>query len=46
MADGKNFDLADEVRYILGRAAKHDGRVITIGQTIMFSTEFGRCVPA
>jgi hypothetical protein len=41
MVDGKNFHLADEVRYILGRAAKHDGRVVTIGQIIMFSTETG-----
>ena len=39
--DGKNFRLADEVRYILGRAAEHDGRVITIGQIILFSTETG-----
>jgi hypothetical protein len=36
MVDGKNFRLADEVRYILGRAAEHDGRVITIGQIILF----------
>ena len=41
MVDGKNFRLADEVRYILGRAAEHDGRVITIGQIILFSTETG-----
>ena len=39
--DRKNFRLADEVRYILGRAAEHDGRVITIGQIILFSTETG-----
>ena len=39
--DGKNFRLADEVRYILGRAAEHDGRVMTIGQIILFSTETG-----
>jgi hypothetical protein len=32
MVDGKNFRLADQVRYILGRAAEHDGRVVTIGQ--------------
>jgi len=32
MVDGKNFRLADEVRYILGRAAEHDGRIVTIGQ--------------
>ena len=30
MVDGKNFRLADEVRYILRRAAEHDGRVVTI----------------
>lgn len=41
MVDGKNFRLADEVRYILGRAAEHDGRIITIGQIILFSTETG-----
>ena len=37
MVDGKNFRLADEVRYILRRAAEHDGRVVTI----LFSTETG-----
>src|ERR1700749_1715507 len=41
MVDGKNFRLADEVRYILRRAAEHDGRVVTIGQLILFSTETG-----
>jgi hypothetical protein len=41
MVDGKNFRLVDEVRYILGRAAAHDGRVITIGHIILFSTETG-----
>src|ERR1700675_3401897 len=35
IVDGKNFRLADEVRYILGRAAEHDGRVVTIGQIIL-----------
>jgi hypothetical protein len=39
MVDGENFRLVDEVRYILGRAAAHDGRVITIGHIILFSTE-------
>jgi hypothetical protein len=38
--DGKNF-LADEVRYILRRAADHDGRIVTIGQLVLFSTETG-----
>jgi hypothetical protein len=41
MVDGKNFRLADEVCYILGRAAEHDGRVVTIGQIILFSTATG-----
>jgi cell division topological specificity factor MinE len=41
MVDGKNFRIADEVRYILDRAAEHDGRIITIGQIILFSTETG-----
>src|SRR6516165_9978882 len=41
MVDGKNFRLADEVRYILRRAAEHDGRVVTIGQFVLFSTETG-----
>jgi hypothetical protein len=41
MVDGKNLRLADEVRYIVGRAAEHDGRVVTIGQIILFSTETG-----
>ncbi|MGA8229402.1 MAG: hypothetical protein WCA55_23035, partial [Xanthobacteraceae bacterium] len=41
MVDGKNFRPVDEVRYILGRAAAHDGRVITIGQIILLSTETG-----
>jgi hypothetical protein len=40
MMDGKNFRLA-EVRYILGRAAEHDGRFVTVGQVILFSTETG-----
>jgi hypothetical protein len=38
MVDGH---LADEVRYILRRAAEHDGRVVTIGQLVLFSTETG-----
>src|SRR6266699_5072319 len=39
--DGKSFRLADEVRYITRRAAEHDGRVVTIGQLTLFSTETG-----
>jgi cell division topological specificity factor MinE len=41
MADDKKFRLAEEVRYILDRAAEHDGRIVTIGQIILFSTETG-----
>ena len=39
--EGGRFRLADEVRYIQHRAADHDGRIITIGQLILFSTETG-----
>ena len=41
MVDGKSFRLADEVRYIQRRAAEHDGRIVTIGQLVLFSTETG-----
>ena len=41
MADGKDFHLADEVRYVQRCAARHDGRIVTIGQLILFSTETG-----
>jgi len=39
--EGKSFRLADEVGYIQRRAAAHDGRIVTIGQLILFSTETG-----
>lgn len=39
--EGKNFRLADEVRYIQRRAANHDGRIVTVGQLVLFSTETG-----
>src|SRR5580765_5628537 len=39
--DGRSFRLADEVRYIQRRAADHDGRIVTIGQLVLFSTETG-----
>jgi hypothetical protein len=39
--EGKDFRLLDEVRYIQQRAAVHDGRIITLGQLILFSTETG-----
>jgi hypothetical protein len=41
VVDGKNFRLADEVHYIQDRAAEHDGRIVTIAQLILFSTETG-----
>lgn len=39
--EGKDFRLLDEVRYIQQRAAVHDGRIVTLGQLILFSTETG-----
>jgi len=39
--EGKRFRLADEVRYIQNKAAEHDGRVVTLGQLILFSTDSG-----
>jgi hypothetical protein len=41
MVDGKSFRLAGEVRYIQRRAADHTGRVVSIGQLILFSTKTG-----
>ena len=41
MVDGKTLRLADEVRYIQRRAADHDGRIVTIGQLVLFSTDTG-----
>jgi septum formation topological specificity factor MinE len=41
MVPGKNFRMADQVRYILDRAAEHDACIIKIGQIILFSTETG-----
>ena len=38
---GRDFRLADEVRYIQRRAADHHSRVVTIGQLILFSTDTG-----
>jgi hypothetical protein len=39
--EDKSFRLADEVRYIQKKAANHDGRVVGLGQLILFSTETG-----
>lgn len=33
--------LADEVQYIQRRAADYDGRIVTIGPLVLFSTETG-----
>src|SRR5215468_9664873 len=41
MVDGKDHRLADEVRHIQRCAARHDGRIVTVGQLIFFSTETG-----
>jgi len=41
VVDGKDFRLADEIRYIQDKAAEHDLRIVTIGQFILFSTETG-----
>jgi hypothetical protein len=39
--DGKDFYLADEIRYIQRRAAEHDGRFVTVGPLVLFSTDTG-----
>ena len=41
MVEGKSFRLADEVRSIRRRAADRHGRVVTVGQLVLFSTETG-----
>jgi hypothetical protein len=38
---GKDFHLIDEIDYIQGRAARHDGRFVTVGPLVLFSTETG-----
>ena len=38
---GKGFRLAEEIRYIQDKAAEHDGRIVTVGQLVLFSTETG-----
>jgi hypothetical protein len=39
--DGKDFRLADEIRHIQRCAARQDGRIVTVGQLILFSTQTG-----
>jgi hypothetical protein len=38
---GKDFRLAEEIDYIQGCAADRDGRLVTVGQLVLFSTESG-----
>jgi hypothetical protein len=38
---GKDFHLADEIRYIQRRAAEHAGRFVTVGSLALFSTDTG-----
>ncbi len=38
---GKDFRLADEIRYIQLRAAAYDGRFVTVGPLALFSTDTG-----
>jgi hypothetical protein len=38
---GRRLRLADEVRYIQRRAADYDGRIVSVGQLVLFSTETG-----
>lgn len=38
---GKDFKLADEIDYIQERAAEHDGRLVSVGPLVLFSTESG-----
>jgi hypothetical protein len=39
--EGVSLRLADEVRYIQRQAANHGGRIVTIGQLTLFSTDTG-----
>lgn len=38
---GREFQLAEEIRYIQRRAAEHDGRFVTVGPLVLFSTDSG-----
>lgn len=39
--EGKTFRLAEEVGSIQRRAARHDARIVTLGQLLLFSPETG-----
>jgi mevalonate kinase len=41
LVEGRNFRLADEVRYIQRRASNRDGRVVSFGDLLLFSTDTG-----
>jgi len=41
IVEGRSFRLTDEVRYIQRQAANLHGRIVGIGQLILFSTETG-----
>jgi hypothetical protein len=41
MLDSRAFRLANEVRHIQRCAARNDGRIVTIGRLISFSTQTG-----
>jgi hypothetical protein len=41
IVEGRSFRLVDEVRYIQRRAAERDGRIVSVGQLVLFSTETG-----
>jgi hypothetical protein len=37
--DGKQFRLAQEIKYIQRRAAQYDARFVTVGPLVFFSTQ-------
>ena len=39
--EGKQFRLAQEIKYIQRRAAAYDARFVTVGPLVFFSTETG-----
>jgi hypothetical protein len=41
MVEAGRFRLANEVCYIQRRAAEHDGRIVAVGQLVLFSTATG-----
>jgi len=44
MVDGKGFRFGDEIRYIQGKAADHDGRTVTIGSLILSTDKGDACL--